>query len=42
MLSNLGKIFRKGLGKRYRSHRVIDDNIKATGLRNQNVIRNPT
>lgn len=42
MQTHLGRAFRKALGKRYLNHRVIDDTIKALGLTNPNVIRNPT
>ena len=42
MQSSLGKVFRKTIGVRYKNHRVIDDTIRALGITNQNVIRNPT
>lgn len=42
MQKNLAKIFKNSLTKRYYNHRVIDETIKATGLRNPNIIRNPT
>lgn len=42
MHRGLGKIFRKSLGKRFYNHREIDDSIKALGLTNPNIIRNPT
>lgn len=42
MQNHLGRVFRKAIGKRYLNHRVIDDTIKAAGLTNPNVLRNPT
>ena len=42
MQRSVRRIFQKGLGKRYKHHRDIDDSIRAIGLTNQNVIRNPT
>jgi hypothetical protein len=42
MQNNIGKLFKNAIGRRYKNHRVIDETIKATGLTNKNVIRNPT
>lgn len=42
MHKGLGKIFRKTIGVRFKYHRVIDENIKAAGITNPNVIRNPS
>ena len=42
MQTGLGRTFRKILSARYKNHRVIDDTIRATGLKNPNVIRNPS
>lgn len=42
MQTIVGKAFRKSLSRRFYNHRVIDENIKALGLRNPNIVRNPT
>ena len=42
MHKGIGRVFRNSITKRHLNHRVIDDNIKALGLRNPNIIRNPT
>ena len=42
MQKSLGKIFRKTIGVRYKNHRVVDDTIRAIGITNPNVIRNPS
>lgn len=42
MQNNLRRMIQRNLGKRFKHHREIDDSIRATGLTNTHVIRNPT
>lgn len=42
MHSNIRRVFQKSAGRRYAHHREIDDTIRAVGLTNTHVVRNPT
>eukprot|EP00345_Euplotes_harpa_P009237 CAMPEP_0168335794 /NCGR_PEP_ID=MMETSP0213-20121227/11134_1 /TAXON_ID=151035 /ORGANISM="Euplotes harpa, Strain FSP1.4" /LENGTH=130 /DNA_ID=CAMNT_0008340815 /DNA_START=25 /DNA_END=414 /DNA_ORIENTATION=+ len=42
MQNHLRGIFMKSFSKRFSHHRVIDEAILATGLKNKNIIRNPS
>jgi len=42
MQNHLRRIFMKTFSKRFSHHRVVDDTILATGLKNKNIVRNPS
>lgn len=42
MQNNLGRIFKRAVGKRYFGHRDVDQTIRALGVTNKNIVRNPT